>query len=167
MKTIDIEITVMKWLDIRKNLVVPNVSGWRIRGIYHECDILSLTKSGYATEIEIKISKSDLLKDKQKPHGHHSYMIKYLYFAVPDRLKDYALEHIPARSGLLTIRANPEYLKVSTYGIHSHTDNRKHLLTVERKPVVNSKAHKWTDEQRIKLSRLGAMRILGLKQKIA
>ena len=89
MKTIDIEIAVMKWIGIRRNLVIPNVS-WGISMKHpttykwmglHECDILSLTKSNYAMEVEIKTTKSDLLKDKEKTHGHNSNLIRYLYFA--------------------------------------------------------------------------------------
>ncbi len=52
MKTIDIEIAVMAYLGIRKNLIVPNVS-WGL--VTYEMDLLSLTQSRYATEIEIKI----------------------------------------------------------------------------------------------------------------
>lgn len=150
MKTIDMEIAVMQWLDIRKNLIVPNVSfGMGL----HECDILSLTKSGYATEVEIKISRADLLKDKHKSHGHESKRIKSLYFAVPEKLKELALAEIPERSGLLVV----------------HWRSAKKLgyyVTTAREPVVDKYAEKWNDRDRMNLSRLGTMRILGLKQNI-
>jgi len=46
MKSLDIEIAVMEYLGTRTNLIVPNVS-WGMD--LHECDILSLSKAGYAT----------------------------------------------------------------------------------------------------------------------
>ena len=93
MKTLDMEIAVMKHFDIVQNLIVPNIS-WGISGL-HECDILSLSKAGYATEIEIKISKADLMSDKKKEHGHRHRYIANLYFCVPSFLKQIALEEIP------------------------------------------------------------------------
>ena len=86
MKTIDVEIAIMQMYGVRKNIIVPNCS-WGIKregvGELHECDLLILSKDNYATEIEIKISKQDLLKDKDKPHAHDSDFIKRLFFAVP------------------------------------------------------------------------------------
>lgn len=66
MKTIELEIAIMEYFGIRQNLIVPNVS-WGMNGL-HECDVLILSKAGYATEVEIKISKPDLLKDRDKKH---------------------------------------------------------------------------------------------------
>ena len=94
MKIVDIEIAIMKHICVRKNIIVPNVS-WGIQGKdfkpLHECDLLSLSLSGYATEIEIKTSKADLLKDKEKEHKHkHDHiLIKNLYFAVPDSVTQF------------------------------------------------------------------------------
>ena len=153
MKTLDIEIVVMKRMGIRQNLVVPNIS-W---GMYldhkplHECDILSLSKSGYATETEIKVSKYDLLKDKEKRHGHHHSHIAQLFFAVPELLEGIALENIPERAGLFVAKKNYEgYIYI------------EQVRACQR----NTKAVKWTDENRYKLARLGTMRILNLKEKI-
>ena len=144
MKTIEIEVAVMQFLNIRQNIVVPNVS-WGV-GLNHECDILKLTKTGYATEVEIKVSKSDISADKKKQHGHNSHLIKYLYFAVPSELRDYAIKNIPERAGLLVIR-----------------DGTVHEA---RKPKRNIKAKKWGKDEIDKLLHLGCMRILGLKEKI-
>ena len=64
--TLEMEIAVMRWLGIRQNLVVPNVS-WGL--LNYEADVVSLTPSGYATEVEIKVSKADLLADFKKGHS--------------------------------------------------------------------------------------------------
>ena len=151
MMALDIEIAVMRYFGVRRNLIVPNVS-WGIAGL-HECDLLVLSPNGYATEIEIKISKADLLADKKKKHGHRHDYIKYLFFAVPEFLKDFALENIPERSGLLVILDNEDVWK-----------NRVNFI--ERKAKRNKGCHQWTLQERADLGRLGTMRIIGLKEAI-
>ena len=65
----EMECAVARYMDFRTNLVVPNVSwGFEV----HECDLLIVTKTGYAYEVEIKRSKADLKKDIEKKHGHNS-----------------------------------------------------------------------------------------------
>jgi len=156
MKTIDIEIAVMKYFGVRRHIIVPNVY-WGI-GIDYECDLVVLTNSGYATEIEIKVSKGDLLKDKNKKHNHDSNYFKYLYFAVPKRLEEVALANIPERAGLLVV----ENKKIRTF-----TNEFYKIETDEiKKPTKNKQAHKWDFKERLNLTRLGTMRILGLKEKI-
>lgn len=158
MKTIEIEIAIMQYIGIRQNLIVPNVS-WGVAGL-HECDILSLSASKYATEVEIKVTKHDLLKDKEKRHGHLHDHITYLFFAVPKSLEAVALEAIPERAGLFTV----ENIRSETFtvGVYNWT------LKVEQAKgcVRNKKGVKWSDIERYQLARLGTMRILGLKQKI-
>lgn len=156
MKIIDIEIAMMKQMGVRKNIIVPNVS-WGIQGKdfkpLHECDLLSLSLSGYATEIEIKTSKADLLKDKEKEHKHkHDHiLIKNLYFAVPDSLKEIALKEIPESAGLYVL-----------------TKNKRGKIKVEKakEAVARRDALKWDDKQQKKLMHLGVMRLLSLKEKI-
>jgi len=159
-KTIEIEIAVMGYLGIRTNLIVPNVS-WGI-AMLHECDLLSLSKSNYATEIEIKVSKSDLLKDGEKKHGHIHNHIAQLFFAVPTYLEKSALKTIPARSGLFVIEKHRNE-HPALEGIYEWYTTVKQIRQCER----NKNAVKWNDSERLQLARLGAMRILGLKKKIA
>jgi len=149
MKTIEVEVAVMALLDIRKNVVVPNVSwGMWVGGEpLHECDLLRLSKANYATEVEIKVSRADLRKDADKVHRHEHRGIKYLYFAVPAELQDYAMERIPDRAGLYVVGHN----------------GRAKLV---REAVARKGCVPWTDKERNKLTQLGCMRILGLKKKI-
>ena len=149
MKTIDIEIAIMNYLGIRQNLIVPNIS-WGMD--LHECDILCLSKAGYATEVEIKVSKYDLFKDKEKWHGHYDDKIAYLFFAVPESLKLIALAHIPKRAGLFIAEKKKSNGEISIVQIKSCLKNKN--------------AVKWNNEERSKLGRLGTMRILKLKEKI-
>ncbi len=100
--TIEMEIAVKEYF-AQASIVVPNIS-W---GMFsHECDIISVSKSGYCTETEIKISASDLKKDKEKRHkhidgnGYRKNKIKHLYFAIPFYLEKY-IDHIPEKAGIL------------------------------------------------------------------
>jgi len=147
-KTIEMEIALMSYFGIRQNIIVPNIS-WSF--LYnHEADLIVLTGSSYATEIEIKVSKADLKKDKEKKHCHESDMIKYLDFAVPYELKDFALIEIPEHAGLLSVRKDGDYYWV----------NR------EKAAIKNKNCRAWELGERQRLSELGCMRILGLKKKV-
>lgn len=146
-KTIEMEVALANYFNFRQNLIVPNVS-W---GLYlnnstlHECDLLVLTKSNYLWEVEIKVSKSDLIADKKKTHGHINKNIKRLYFAIPEYLKD-SIEHIPKRAGIITVSKN---LRCSTI----------------RAPRTD-KGYKLKEHEKLKMAMLGSMRIWGLKKKV-
>lgn len=153
MKTIEVEIAVMKHCNIRQNIVVPNVSFGMVRYFIggcdelHECDILNVTKSGYATEYEIKVSKSDLLAEKKKKHSHDSNFIKQLFYVVPEKMKQFALDNIKEEAGLYVVK-----------------DNGK--MQCIKNAEINKDCFKWTNAEMFKLAKLGTMRILGLKQKL-
>ena len=147
--TPEMEIALSLYFGRRTNLIIPNVS-W---GMFnHECDLIVLTPAGYAWEVEIKISKADLIKDKLKRHGHRDHRIKYLYFAIPKYLEEY-IEHIPERSGIVIVDEKRPY--------YEH-----HPCRVIRKPSAISNPYKFTDRDRYKIARLGALRIWTLKNNI-
>ncbi len=154
-KTLDMEIAVSTYFNIRQNLIVPNVS-W---GMFaYEVDLCILSPAGYATEVEIKVSRSDLIKDKEKPHGHRSTKIKYLYFAIPEHMRK-DIEHVPERAGVLIVKySEPRKL----YGVDYPGG---FYCSKERDAQIHTK-YKWADYERDGLMRLGAMRIWGLKQKL-
>lgn len=139
----DIEISVAKYMDPRVNLIVPNAS-WGL-GL-HECDLLVISKAGYASEIEIKVSKSDLVRDKEKRHQHASERIKALWFAIPYTLLPH-VEHVPSNAGILVIREDG-------------------ICRTHRKPTLRQAPKKWTPHEMFHAARLAAMRIWGLKIKI-
>lgn len=143
-----IEIAVARHFGYRQHLIVPNVS-WGM-GL-HECDVLILSSLGYATEVEIKISASDLKKDTRKRHGHvdSQNRIKKLYFAIPEKLMDYA-DAIPERAGIL---------------VYKYFNGRGYVEEI-RPARQNMRARPLTDDERYNMARLGAMRIWSLKQKI-
>ncbi len=149
------EISIAKYFGIRQNTIVPNLF-W---GMFdYELDLCVLSKSGYATEVEIKAARTDLIKDKEKRHGHHNEMIKYLYFAIPYHLlKD--IEHIPERAGILIIEHQEAW---ETYGY-----SRKAFFSCTRfrEPKMNYN-RQWTDTERGSLLRLAAMRTWTLKRQL-
>ena len=147
MKTIEMELALSTYFSPRQNLVIPNVS-WGF-GL-HECDLIVLTKAKYLYEIEIKVSKADLIKDKEKKHQHKSDKIRKLYFAIPEGLQEHT-EHIPERAGIIIV------------GLYSN--GRKWCRKI-REAKVNPKAPKMTIEDCYKLARLGSLRIWSLKTKI-
>lgn len=127
--------------DYRRFLVVPNAS----YGVgLHECDLLALTASGYAHEIEIKVSVSDLKRDGEKRHHHESRRIKCLWFAAPACMRQAMLEHVPERAGIILV--------------HDQSEGWSRLLEIVRKPQRRADARAFTAEERYDLARLGTIR---------
>lgn len=154
-KTLDMEIAISRFFGIRQNTIVPNLF-W---GMFdYELDLCVLSKAGYATEVEIKSTRTDLIKDKLKPHGHHNEMIKYLYFALPYHLlKD--VEHVPERAGILIVRYQ------EAWELHPFKRDAFWSCTRFREPEMNYN-RQWTDCERAKMLRLAAMRIWTLKRQL-
>ncbi len=152
--TAEMECTIASWFNYRANLVVPNVH-WGMN--MHECDLLVLSKAGYVTEVEIKISRADLRADAKKLHGHRSNKIKYLYFAVPDNLEAAALELAPERAGIITVAR-----------CDRPSSRRRGELRCNRirNPICTKHSLPMSDRDRYKVARLGALRIWNLKRKI-
>lgn len=140
--TPEIETAIAHFIGIRKNLIIPNIS-WGI-GI-HECDLFVLTASGYAWEVEIKVSRSDLVRDQYKSHHHEHNKIKRLYFGIPENITPH-LHYIPENAGIIV---------VNIYGVCRKIR--------EAKTTGN---YKFSEAERFKIARLGSMRIWSLKKKI-
>ena len=147
---LEMEIVVSDFLDYRKNLIVPNVH-WSF--FQHELDLCMLSPAGYCTEIEIKVDKYDLIKDKEKPHGHRDHKIKYLYFAIPDYLMS-EIEHISERAGIIRVFRSTW----SSTGLWAEKI---------REPQKNPANYKFSEKERVELMRLLCMRVWGLKKKLS
>jgi hypothetical protein len=159
---LDIEVAIMKEFNFRQNLIVPNITNMMCI-LPFETDMFVLTNSGYAYGFEIKVSKSDLKADFKKPqHREFEQMhngktgleryygkFKYFYYAVPENLKEYALEIIPDFCGLWVLN-KPEYPQI-----------RRFYQAKEPKKLFD---RKWSEKERYEIARLGTMRIYSLKQ---
>ena len=126
LKTIEMEVALANYFNVRQNIIVPNVS-WGL-GI-HECDLLIVRASGYLIEVEIKISKADLIKDSKKEHKHIDKRIKELYFALPDYLEN-CIEYIPERAGILLVSKgkNGYYVKIIRNAFKNNTNPIQYQL---------------------------------------
>ena len=140
----EIEIAIANHFGIRKNIIVPNVS-WGMFG--YELDLCILNcKSMYASEVEIKISKSDLKRDSKKYRAHerNRNLIRQLWFAMPEKLRG-CEDLIPEKAGIIFVG--------------------KTGMTLEfRRPKANISALKWNIVEAYNLARLGTMRIWKLKR---
>ena len=158
--TLEIELALAKYYNVRTNIIVPNVS-WGLSGM-HECDILVVSGSGYATEIEIKISKADFLKDFEKSHGHvdRKNRIKTFYYAMPKELYIKVKDLIPENAGVIVCERH-----LRNYS-ERFPKNHSVYAKVEKTAVNIKNAKKLTDEEILKVAKLGCMRIFTLKAKI-
>jgi len=91
---------------VRKQLaVVPNVS-WGL--LPWEADLIVCTKTGYLTEVEVKVSmadwKVDMLKFKWRSASSKTSMIKRFYYAAPIKLAQrYTELQLPEGAGVIGI----------------------------------------------------------------
>ena len=68
-------------------------------------DLLALSRSGYATEYEFKISRGDWNADREKSKWRHPdrrYIARFFY-VVPDDLADRIPEWVPAEHGVIAV----------------------------------------------------------------
>lgn len=163
MTTLEMEIALAAHFNHRQNLIVPGVH-WGF--FIHEIDLLVITKAGYAYEVEIKVSKADLVKDGDKRHGHYDKQgrIKYLYFAIPEKLRPH-IAHIPTRAGIITVKKVMK--KWGRYGRDGYEtyEVEGYDCQVIRQPETLGK-YKFSDKERYDIARLGALRIWSLKDKL-
>jgi hypothetical protein len=152
-KTIDIEVAIAKAYGVRKNIIVPNIS-WGFGGM-HECDMFIVSKAGIVTEIEIKLTKADLLADFKKGHDHKDRQgrITYFFYAMPQTMYEKCKDLIPPDAGIL-----------SCY--RSEWDENKIYVSEKRKGIKRKNARKLTPEEQFKIAWLGTMRIWNLKEKL-
>jgi len=151
MTTIEMEVALMRYFKFTQKLVVPNVT--RMSGLVEfETDLLILTKSRYATGVEIKVSKSDFQNEFKKIQYHYGEemddifygMFKNFYFAFPENLVDDCIEEVPSRFGILSV------------------DGKGRVREVRASELLYNK--KWTEKDYNNLMRIGCMRIYNLKR---
>ena len=149
--TAEMEVAIAKYFGIRKHIVVPNVS-W---GFFnHECDLFFIRTSGYGFEVEIKRSKSDMLADFKKKHGHKDRQnrIVQLYYAFPEELLSKVEDLVPEECGIITV-SRSEW-------------NNKAYASMRRDAKRKKGAKQLTQKEQLKIARLGTLRIWTLKEKL-
>lgn len=138
------------WLDTEADPIV-----WRSI-VNHECDMLIVTKKCYLTEVEIKISLSDLKADFKKKHHHKDENIKNFYYAFPEEMKEKAINLIPKEAGILIaikkyFNNGEEYREINCY----------------RKPKINKEAKSINDKVLNMIYRLGYLRYWNYRTSIS
>jgi hypothetical protein len=154
MNTKEVETALVRtkklFTDCEKNVVVPNISfGLKFN---HELDLLVLSKSGFITEVEIKVSRADLIKDFDKPHHHKDARIKFLYYAAPEEMEQDLLELVSANCGIIVVKT-----------IKSGRNKGKNFGVIIRKAQANAGAKKITPKEKTKLFELMLLRFWNLK----
>ena len=147
---IELLIISLDEFNIRKNIVVPNVS-WGF--LNHEADILVLSKSGYLTEIEIKRSLSDLKADFKKGHDHSDERIKSFFYCVPESLFQQTID-------LCVLNER------SINGVITYTDDNR--IKINYHPLYYGKitsGRKLFLEEQLQIARLGSMRVWKMQDK--
>ena len=147
--TAEMEVAIAKYFGVRKHITVPNVS-W---GFFnHECDLFLIRSSGFGFEVEIKRSKSDMVADFKKKHGHkdRKNRIVQLYYAFPLELLSKVKDLVPKDCGILTV----EY-----YGDRGYA-------SMHREAKRRKGAKRLTTAEQLKITRLACMRIWTLKEKL-
>jgi hypothetical protein len=142
----EIEVAVANYFSIFRYVIVPNIMAGG--GIFQYepdlCAINCITR--YATEVEIKVSKSDVQKDLDKKHHHDDVRFQKLYFAIPEKLyKPDIIGLIPLMAGILVV------------------DTGGHIIQ-KRRAHKNNNSTKWEYYDMYKVARLGTIRLWVIKK---
>jgi hypothetical protein len=146
----EVELAIVKYFDKRKHIIIPNIYITYGTSCDHECDLLIIKKSGYSIEIEIKMSKSDMLADFKKKHNHKDQRIQKLYYAFPEEIYESCKGLVPDDCGII---------EISRY-------NDKIYTTIRREIKSYPNTRKLSIEEQFKLTVCGVMRIWNLKEKL-
>lgn len=94
-----IMFALARYFDWFRNMMMPE---WEING--GRADLLFISRSGYATEIEIKISLSDWNadRDKEKWRRDRPHISRFFY-AVPEALSDQIPSWVPDTAGIIAV----------------------------------------------------------------
>lgn len=141
-----IEVSVSTYFDRTQNFAITNVrEGF---GLRYEVDLMIVTKSLYAYEIEIKVSASDLKRDQKKWRYRHGWepgsRFRKSYYAMPESMKDQA-GIIPECYGILLVGEYP-------------------YVQMLRDSQINTAARKLTETEYAGLGRLCMLRMWKLKR---
>lgn len=125
---------------------IEKLEAWEKPSKMYEADFIYITKSGYLTEVEIKVDINDFRNDFQKKIYHSSSMVSALYYAFPEvlykRYEDEIRERVEGIAGIIT---------VCNYGckIKAKAPKRKNikaLTDIEIKDFMRIGCMKWFKE---------------------
>lgn len=111
-------------VEILTRVILNNQTEFRL--IQEEADLIAVSKSGYCTEIEIKVSKADLLNDlkKEKHTKPRDRRIARYFFAIPKELEQVALESLPVDIGIITVELKKGRTRYTVNVVRPATKNK-------------------------------------------
>jgi hypothetical protein len=149
----EIELALAGFFDWRRNFIIPNVSNG-FRHINYEIDVMVVTQSLYAYDIEIKVSAADLKRDQDKDKWRYCLEQHYFrksYFAMPEAMSQHQ-DLVPAHAGIILV----------AYNERRYWYDAK----VVREPVVDTLAKKVREDELTQLGRLTMLRMWDLKHSV-
>jgi hypothetical protein len=145
MTTTDLEKAI---LDRTKNLPIRSLRTTQLRP-NHECDVLTISRSGFATEYEIKRTRSDFFADFKKPkhiqmrRGNGGQLSRF-YFVCPQDL--ISIDDIPKYAGLIYV--TKKYGRLQSIEIRKAPKLKASKLKVEDEVrVYRSIMFRWLKDQ--------------------
>lgn len=135
----DMARALARWIGVRRNLVVPNVS-WGLV-MFGEMDLIAVSNANYVTEYEIKTSIPDLKREWvkkrwTKPPCRREFegIIKRYFVCVPVELIEKAKPLIPrdVGAGLLGIESNGIVRQVTA----ARGNNARKITTTEKYQIA-------------------------------
>lgn len=149
----EIELALSGYFDSRRNFIIPNVK-WGFRNLRYEIDLMVVTQSLYAYEVEIKISPGDLKRDREKLKWNYcgeQHYFRKSFFAIPEKMLKYQ-DLVPEKAGILAVSYNSKRYWFDT--------------RLVREPVTDTLAKKVTETELAQLGRLTMLRMWDLKRNI-
>jgi hypothetical protein len=149
----DIELALARYFNSRRNFVIPNIS-WGFRQLNYEVDVMVVTPSRYAYDVEIKVSVGDLKRDASKHkwlYCRDQHYFRRSYFAVPESMLN-VIDLIPDHAGVLAVSYNHRQSWYETREV--------------RAAAVDNRARKVTEAELAQLGRLAMLRMWDLKHNL-
>jgi hypothetical protein len=104
-----------------------------------ECDVLSLNRSDFTTEFEVKRSRSDFLADFNKKEKHfqtsNGYGCNYFYYACPIGL--IKAQELPEYCGLIYCNNKGSYIVKKAPILHKETVTFNQLKKIAHKIMIS------------------------------
>lgn len=124
---------------------IENLKPWERPSKMYEADFIYITKSGYLTEVEIKVDINDFRNDFKKKIYHSSSMVSALYYAFPEELyKKYKDEIHDKTAGIAGIIMVSYDCKIKAKA--PKRKNIKALTDIEIKDFMRIGCMKWFKE---------------------
>lgn len=140
-----VEAAIRRHVDYRANMLIPEASiryglGGKV-GEYR-ADFMMITRAGYGTELEVKVSRADWRADltKEKWVGMPNWVTRFIYvvpaeLGIPDFVPAHAgVWHVIPRAAILDRYSDQERHGFDGYDIK--TVRAPHLLGREKVPQV-------------------------------